>query len=93
MNIPCVVVDHNAKTAIVTRAGRKYLYMVPLKSGRLTVRKLTPLQFEAKGYNPLDTDIEEAVDRFIHHSGGLTMAAALELGVVMLQVQSEQGVT
>jgi hypothetical protein len=90
MNIPCVVVDHNAKTAIITRSGRKYLYMIPLKSGRLTVRKLTPLQFQAKGYESLDTDIHEAVSRFMRHSGGLTTAAEVELEAVKQQVLSER---
>lgn len=79
MQIPCVVKDHNAKTAIVTRAGRKYIYVVHMKSGKLTVKKYTEQQMKLKQFKELPVSLESAIDSFLSHSGGLTDAATQEL--------------
>jgi len=82
MQIPVVVKDHNSKTAIITRMGRKYAYVVFMKSGKLTLGKLTPVQIQNKAFKTLAIDTKTAVDQFLAHSGGLTQSARLELEAV-----------
>ena len=76
--LPCVVRDHNAKTAIVIRKGRKFYHIIPMKSGKLTVKKVTEKQFQAytyaSGIKPSD-----AVAKYLAHSGGHTETALKEL--------------
>jgi hypothetical protein len=79
IDIPSVVVDHNSKTAIVVRAGRKYIHVIPMKSGKLTVKRLTPRQYEQAGYTKLDIDMATALDKFLLHAGGYTDTAKKEL--------------
>lgn len=76
---PYVVKDHNSKTAVVLREGRKYIFLVAMKSGRLTVTKLTPKQFEKAGYVALATDVKEVINRYLGHVAGLTDTAIKEL--------------
>lgn len=76
---PYVVKDHNSKTAVVIREGRKYIFLVAMKSGRLTVTKLTPKQFEKAGYVTLVTDVKEVINRYLSHVAGLTDTAIREL--------------
>jgi hypothetical protein len=74
-----VVKDHNSKTAVVLREGRKYIFLVAMKSGRLTVTKLTHKQFERAGFVTLVTDVKEVIDRYLSHVAGLTDTAIREL--------------
>ena len=76
---PYVVKDHNSKTAVVIREGRKYIFLVAMKSGRLTVTKLTPKQFEKAGYVTLVTDVKEVINRYLSHVAGLTDTAIKEV--------------
>ena len=76
---PYVVKDHNSKTAVVLREGRKYIFLVAMKSGRLTVTKLTPKQFEKAGYAVVQTNVKEVIDRYLRHAAGLTDTAVKEL--------------
>lgn len=82
MQTPVVVKDHNSKTAIITRMGRKYAYVVFMKSGKLTLGKLTFVQLHNKQFKILSIDAMNAVDQFLAHSGGLTQSARLELEAV-----------
>jgi hypothetical protein len=77
--IPCIVKDHNSKTAIVVRSGRKYVHIIPMKSGKLTVKKLTPAQFVKQQYTVLDIPLQVALKQYMLHSGGYTETARLEL--------------
>jgi hypothetical protein len=79
IDTPCVVIDHNSKTAIVVRSGRKYIHVIPMKSGKLTVKRLTPRQYEQAGYTKLEMDIDKALDKFLLHAGGYTDTAKKEL--------------
>jgi hypothetical protein len=79
LKLPCVIKDHNSKTAIVVRAGRKYLYIVAMKSGKLTVTKQTFSQFERNDYRLMDIDVKGVVDKYLAHSGGHTDTARTEL--------------
>ena len=80
--LPYIVQDHNAKTYLVIRAGRKFIHTIPMKSGKLTVRKITYTQYKAHEFKVLDVDLETAVDRFLNHSGGHTETALKELMLV-----------
>lgn len=77
--LPYIVQDHNAKTYLVIRAGRKFIHTIPMKSGKLTIRKLTYTQYKAAQFKVLDLDISVAIDRFLKHSGGHTETALNEL--------------
>lgn len=76
---PSVVIDHNAKTAIVLRVGRKFIHTIPMKSGKLTVRKVTQQQYDFRGYTPMDVGLFEAVEQYLNHSGKHTETALKEL--------------
>ena len=77
--IPCVVKDHNSKTSIIIRQGRKFTHTIPMKSGKLTVKKLTPTQLNNQQFIVLDIPLAEALDIYLHHSGGHTETALKEL--------------
>jgi hypothetical protein len=82
ITVPSVVINHNAKTAIVYKQGRKFIYTIPIKSGKLTVTKLTEKQFENKGYVLMNTAIDQAVFKYLNHTGGHTdTAKAVLLGM------------
>ena len=75
LQLPSVVKDHNSKTAIVYKQGRKFIYLVPMKSGKLTVIKLTESEFIKKQYTILDTPVSGALATYLRHSGGHTESA------------------
>ena len=82
ITVPSVVINHNAKTAIVYKRGRKFIYTIPMKSGKLTVTKLTEKQFENQSYKLMDTAIDQAVFLYLNHGGGHTdTAKAVLLGM------------
>ena len=83
IQIPSVVKDHNSKTSIVFKQGRKYIQLISMKSGKLTVTKLTEPQYVKKDYKVLDTPIEDAIAAYLVHSGGYTETAKQAL--LMLQ--------
>lgn len=86
IQIPSVVKDHNSKTAIVYKVGRKFVYLVPMKSGKLTVVKLTEAQYLKKQYTVLDTPVSGAIIAYLRHSGGHTTTAKQALQSIMEQV-------
>jgi hypothetical protein len=79
VSYPYVVKDHNSKTAVVIREGRKYIFLVAMKSGRLTVTKVTPKQYERAGYVVVPTEVGAVIKRYLGHSAGLTDTAVREL--------------
>jgi hypothetical protein len=81
--VPFVVKDHNSKTAIVYKVGRKFIYLIPMKSGKLTVIKLTESQYKHRQYAVLDTPIGSAILSYIRHSGGHTLTARQALESIM----------
>jgi hypothetical protein len=81
--LPYIVQDHNAKTYLVIRAGRKFIHTIPMKSGKLTIRKLTYTQYKAAQFKVLDLDLRVAIDRFLKHSGGHTETALKELNMML----------
>lgn len=86
MEVPCVVKDHNSKTAIVYKVGRKFLYLIPMKSGKLTVTKLTETQYNKKGYQVFDTPVSGAIIAYLRHSGGHTLTAKQALESIIGEV-------
>jgi hypothetical protein len=53
-----------------------------MKSGKLTVTKLTEKQFENQSYKLMDTAIDQAVFLYLNHGGGHTdTAKAVLLGM------------
>ena len=78
MIIPRVVRDHNSKTAILTKEGRKFVHCIPMKSGKLTVKRFPIARFFMI-YQDADIPIEHAVNTYLKHSGGHTDTALNEL--------------
>jgi hypothetical protein len=76
--IPCVVKDHNSKTAILFKEGRKFVHFIPMKSGKLTVKRLPIARFYAT-YQEADILLSHAVYSYLNHSGGHTDTALKEL--------------
>ena len=86
LQIPSVVKDHNSKTAIVYKQGRKFIYLIPMKSGKLTVTKLTEAEFVKKQYIVLDTPVSSALITYLRHSGGHTTSAKQALESIKKEV-------
>ena len=86
LQIPSVVKDHNSKTAIVYKQGRKFIYLIPMKSGKLTVTKLTESEFVRKQYTVLDTPVSGALVTYLRHAGGHTMSAKQALESIIKEV-------
>ena len=81
MLIPRVVKDHNAKTAIMFKEGRKFVHFIPMKSGKLTVKRLLLARFYAT-YSDADIPLNHAVASYLKHSGGHTDTALKELQIM-----------
>lgn len=81
MLIPRVVRDHNSKTAILFKEGRKFVHFIPMKSGKLTVKRLPLVRF-FNTYQDADIPLERAVTTYIAHSGGHTETALKELTIM-----------
>ncbi len=76
---PLVVKDHNSKTAIITKVGRKYIHVIPMKSGKLTMKKITPQQYIKAKFEVLNISLVDAITKFLNHAGGYTEAVKTEL--------------
>ena len=76
---PLIVKDHNSKTAIITKVGRKYIHVVPMKSGKLTMKRMTYQQYIKAKFEVLDIPVLSAVNKFLAHAGGYTEAVNTEL--------------
>lgn len=83
LTVPCVVKDPNAKTAIVYKVGRKFIYTIPMKSGKLTITKLTESDFVKKKYVVMDTPVSAALVTYLRHAGGHTESAKQALQSIM----------
>lgn len=70
-----VLIDRNARTAIVITQGRKLTHLVPLEEGELTVRPLSQADLEERGFRPMDYPLKRAVRIYLRHSGGVSTAA------------------
>ena len=81
MVIPRVVRDHNSKTAIMFKEGRKFVHLIPMKSGKLTVKRLPIARFYAT-YQDADVALNHAVASYLKHSGGHTETALKELQIM-----------
>jgi hypothetical protein len=81
MLIPRVVKDHNSKTAILFKEGRKFVHFIPMKSGKLTIKRVPIVRF-FNTYQDADIPLERAVATYIKHSGGHTESALKELTIM-----------
>jgi hypothetical protein len=86
LQLPSVVKDHNSKTAIVYKIGRKFIYLIPMKSGKLTVTKLTESEYTKKRYIVLDTPVSSALVTYLRHAGGHTTSAKQALESIVKEV-------
>lgn len=75
MNAGDVLVDHNRRTAIVVRMGRKLTHLVPLEEGELVLRSLSPAEMEDRGFRPLDYQLKKAVRLYLKHASGISTKA------------------
>jgi hypothetical protein len=57
-----------------------------MKSGKLTVTKLTESEFVKKQYTVLDTPVSSALITYLRHSGGHTTSAKQALESIMKEV-------
>jgi hypothetical protein len=78
MLIPRVVKDHNSKTAILFKEGRKFVHFIPMKSGKLTVKRLPIVRFFTV-YQDANIPVEHAISSYLKHSGGMTEAVSTVL--------------
>jgi len=78
MLIPRVVKDHNAKTAILIKEGRKFVHYIPMKSGKLTVKRVPMARFYTL-YQDADIPVTHAINTYLKHSGGMTEAVTTAL--------------
>jgi hypothetical protein len=78
MLIPRVVKDHNSKTAILIKEGRKFVHYIPMKSGKLTVKRVPMARFYTL-YQDADIPVSHAVNLYLKHSGGMTEAVTTAL--------------
>lgn len=76
---PLVVRGHNSNTAIITKVGRKYIHVIPMKSGKLTMKKMTYQQYVKADFEVLNIEVLTAVNKFLNHAGGYTEAVKAEL--------------
>jgi hypothetical protein len=81
MILPRVVRDHNSKTAILFKEGRKFVHCIPMKSGKLTVKRLLIARFFAT-YQDADIPVAHAINTYLKHSGGHTDTALKELKIM-----------
>lgn len=70
-----VLIDRNARTAIVVRVGRKLTHLVPLEEGELVVRALAPAEMAERGFRPLEYPVKRAVRKYLKHAGGVSSKA------------------
>lgn len=70
-----VLIDRNARTAIVIREGRKLTHVVPLEEGELVVRTLTIDDMRDRMFRALNYPIKKAVRQYLRHSGGVSKKA------------------
>lgn len=78
MVIPRVVRDHNSKTAILFKEGRKFVHYIPMKAGKLTVKRLPLARFYSM-YEDASIDAVKAAQAYLNHSGGVTEAVRTAL--------------
>jgi hypothetical protein len=57
-----------------------------MKSGKLTIVKLTAYQYDKKQYTVLDTPVSAALLTYVRHAGGHTESARQALEAIMKEV-------
>lgn len=70
-----VLIDRNARTAIVVAQGRKRTHLVALEEGELVVRPYRQDELLARGFKAMDYPLKRAVRQYLKHSGGVSKAA------------------
>lgn len=71
-----VMVDRNARTAIVVAEGRKLTHMVAMEEGELVIRTFDPDEMRERGFREIpDYPIKRAVRKYLKHSGGVSPKA------------------
>lgn len=78
-----VLIDRNARTAIVVAQGRKRTHLVALEEGELVVRPYTAAELQERGFKPLDYPLKRAVRKYLKHSGGVSKAAKKALRAII----------
>lgn len=79
-----VLIDRNARTAIVISEGRKLTHLVPLEDGELVVRSLSDDEMRERMFRPLEYPINKAVRKYLKHAGGVSPKARKALKGVLL---------
>lgn len=74
-----VVIDRHRRTAIVLQTGPKWVRLVMNKSGLLKIKSLRVADYADMGFEPLNVDLAETIERFLNHSGGTNEAVKREL--------------
>lgn len=74
-----VLIDRNARTAIVVSVGRKLTHLVPLEEGELVLRALTDEEMRDRGFRELNYPVKRAVRKYLKHSGGVSPKARAAL--------------
>lgn len=75
-----VMIDRNRHTAIVISRGTKWIHIVELGEGPLTLSRISEDQIKERGFKPLENyPLEKAVGLYLQHNGGVSDAARREL--------------
>lgn len=75
-----VLIDRNARTAIVVGQGRKYTRVVPMEEGELVIRELSLDDMRDRQFRELpDYPVKRAVNKYLKHSGGVSTKARAAL--------------
>jgi hypothetical protein len=80
-----VLIDRNARTAIVLGKGRKLTTLVPMEEGELVVRVLSPEDMDERGFRLIDYPFKRAVRKYLKHSGGISGKARSALKALLTQ--------
>lgn len=77
-----VLLDRNARTAIVIAIGRKLTQLVQLEEGELVVRPFSASEMVARGFRRIDYPTRRAVRKYLKHSGGVSTKARQALRAI-----------
>ena len=81
--------DHNAHHAIVYKIGKTRISFVEMKKGRLATHGLPDKKFfDVRRFERVEYPLERAIENFLHHSGGVSDAAARALRGLLQTVHS-----
>jgi hypothetical protein len=82
--------DHNAHHAIVYKIGKTKISFIEMKKGRLVTQSIPDKKFfDVRQFERIEYPLEQAVENFLKHGGGVSEAAHRELLTILREAQQE----